>query len=165
MTTSESMDTGKVKERRTLHFKSLDEALTDADTLASAERAAKLRALGNWSLGQSFNHLSSWVDYSFEGAPLKIPLIIRLMLRPMKKRFIYKPMKAGGNIPKVPGGTLAINVVPLEEGLAHLHRSFGRLKNESPAIPHMLFGPLTHDEWINQHLRHAELHLSFYRTD
>src|SRR5581483_5857332 len=156
MATQAAIDTGKVKDRRTLHFASLDEALSDADTLAAAEREGKLRTLGNWSLGQSFNHLSSWVDYSFEGAPLKIPLIVRWMLRPMKKRFIYTPMKPGGNIPRVPGGTLAIDAVPLDEGLTHLHRAFDRLKNDSPAIPHMLFGPLTHDEWINQHLRHAE---------
>jgi hypothetical protein len=39
------------------------------------------------------------------------------------------------------------------------------LAKAPPTIPHALFGPLTHDEWIAQHLRHAELHLSFLRTE
>jgi len=37
-----------------------------------------------------------------------------------------------------------------------------RLRAGPPARPNVIFGPLTHDEWIQLHLRHAELHLSFF---
>jgi hypothetical protein len=83
----------------------------------------------------------------------------------MKKKFLYKPMKPGARIPKVPGGTAGIDEIPFEEGLAKFRKNLARLKSEPPKNPHALFGPLTHEEWIAQHLRHAELHLSFLRAD
>ena len=102
-----------------------------------------------------------WADYAFDGTPLKVPFLMRLALRPMKRRFLYKKMPSGARIPKVPGGTLAIEPASLDDGLAHLRKSFTRLRDQAPTAPHIFFGPLTHDEWINMHLRHAELHLSF----
>lgn len=155
------MTTTKPPARRTLRFASLDEVVADVRALAAADSAGNLHCCGNWTFGQILNHLASWVDYSFEGVPLKVPFFVRWVARPMKKQFLTKPMKAGSRIPKVNGGTLAIDVVPTAEALEHFYRSFDRLSNASPTIPHMLFGPMTHAEWIAQHLRHSELHLSF----
>lgn len=165
MSNATSIDAGKGSNRRELHFSQIDDVLADGEQLAAAEREGKARCLGNWTLGQIFGHLSSWVDYSYEGVPMKVPFLIRLIMRPMKNRILYKAMPAGRNIPRVPGGTLATEPLSLDDGLAHFRRSFGRLKSEAPVLPHVLFGPLTHEEWINQHLRHAELHLSFVRFD
>ena len=39
----------------------------------------------------------------------KPPLVVRLIMRPMKRRFLYKPMRAGSSIPGVPGGTLGFD--------------------------------------------------------
>ena len=147
--------------RRTLHFDTVDEVVADVNTLAAADRAAKLNCRGNWTFGQILNHLATWVDYSFDGVPMKIPFAVKLLLRPMKKRFLTNPMKPGSRIPRVQGGTLAIDVVPTAEALEHFYRSFDRLARNAPAVPHIVFGPMTHDEWIAQHLRHSELHLSF----
>jgi hypothetical protein len=147
--------------RRSLHFHSLDEVVADVKTLEEADRAGTLQCCGNWTFGQNLNHLATWVDFSFDGVPLKIPIFVKWMVRPMKKRFLTKPMRPGSRIPKVEGGTLAIGVVPTAEALEHFYNSFARLAKGPPAIPHMLFGPMTHDEWIAQHLRHSELHLSF----
>jgi hypothetical protein len=49
----------------------------------------------------------------------------------------------------------------LDEGLERMRRVMERLKVEAPTMPHSLFGPLTHEEWIASQLRHAELHLGF----
>ena len=121
--------------------------------------------MGNWTLGQTLGHLASWADYSYDGVPLKVPFFVKLIMRPMKRRFLRGPMPAGRNIPKVPGGTLATEPLSTEEGLARIRRSFSRLRDEPPTRPHLLFGPLTHEQWIQLHLRHAELHLSFLRAD
>ena len=155
------MTSSNERARRTLKFISLNEVVADVKTLAAADAAGKLRCCGNWTFGQILNHLATWVDYSFDGVPMKVPFFVKWMVRPMKRRFLTKPMKAGSRIPKVEGGTLAISVVPTTEALEHFHRSFDRLAKGPPAIPHMLFGLMTHDEWIAQHLRHSELHLSF----
>lgn len=84
-----------------------------------------------------------------------------MILRMMKKRFITGRMKVGARIPGTKDGTLGTEPCSLEDGLARLHAAFRRLKTEVPTQPNVIFGPLTHDEWINMHLRHAELHLSF----
>jgi hypothetical protein len=43
--------------------------------------------------------------------------------------------------------------------------ALNRLEAGAPNLPHILFGPLTHDQWINTHLHRAELHLSFIAID
>ena len=160
------IDTRKIPERESLHFANLDEALARANKLADAERAGKLQMLGNWTLGQNFNHLASWVGYSFEGVPLKVPGILRVAMKLfMKNAALHKPMPAGSRIPGVEGGTLGAEPISTDDGLAKLTTNYDRLKAGPPTIPHLLFGPLTHQEWIDQHLRHAELHLSFGKVN
>ena len=48
-----------------------------------------------------------------------------------------------------------------EAGLARLRRAMERLKAEAPSKPQAIFGPMTHEEWVALHLRHAEMHLGF----
>jgi hypothetical protein len=152
-------------QRRVLHFDSLDQITTDANALAAAEKAGKLRKLGNWSLGQCCGHLAAWIDFSFDGIPIQLPWIAKFVLRRMKTRFLNQPMRPGGKIPRVPGGTLATEPLPIEQGLQKLHRACTRLKKTAPTRPHPIFGPMTHEEWKKLTLRHAELHLSFLRAD
>ncbi|CAN5383242.1 hypothetical protein BH10PLA1_BH10PLA1_08970 [soil metagenome] len=152
-------------ERRTLRFDSIDEAFADAESLAAAEQAGTLRTCGQWTLGQALGHLAAWVDYGFNGAPVKIPFFIPWIARPFRKLILSRTLPAGKNIPTVAGGTLAKDVISTEEGLVRFRKSFGRLKTESPSLSHLLLGRLNHDEWIVLNLRHAELHLSFMRCD
>ena len=158
------IDTGKVTGRRSLRFTCVDDALAEIDQLAAAERAGKLTALGNWTLGQTIGHLATWTEFSFTGPPLKAPFIIRMILRLRKNKYLRKGMPAGVKIPRVPGGTLGIDVLPLEETLERYRRALERLARECPIKPNVIFGPLTHQEWIALNLRHAELHLSFFEA-
>ena len=159
------IDTARVSNRRTLRFQTADEAAAEAQRLASAERAANLTPLGNWTLGQALGHLATWSEFSFTGAPLKPPLPIRLFLRLQKNKFLTRPMPAGVIIRGVPGGTLGIDRLPLDDGLAKYCAAMDRLKTEIPTKPNVIFGPLTHDQWIQLNLRHTELHLSFFRPN
>jgi hypothetical protein len=155
------VNTGKVEGRRTLRFETTDQVMAEVDRLAEAERSGRLRRLGNWTPGQTLNHLASWVEYSYSGAPLKVPFFIRWILRLRKRKFLYGPMRAGVKIPGVAGGTLATEVRPLDDALGHMRRAMDRLKSETPTAPNVIFGSLTHEEWIAINLRHAELHLGF----
>src|SRR5271154_6208263 len=110
----------------------IDEALADVEKLTAVNSQGKLECLGNWSAGQNLGHLATWVDYWFDGVPMKVPFILRLILGPMKKRMLYKPMPAGSKIPGVPGGTLAYEPYSFEEGAARFRRSYARLKAEAP---------------------------------
>jgi hypothetical protein len=155
------VNTGKVTERRTLRFESIDQLQAEVDRLVEAERAGRLRRLGNWTLGQTFAHVAIWTEYSYTGVPLKVPFFIRWILRLRKRKFLYEPMRAGARIPGVAGGTLATEDMPLEEALLLLRRALQRLQSEAPTTPHLIFGPMEHQEWIALNLRHAELHLGF----
>lgn len=155
------VDTGKVTGRRMLRFASIGEAMADVDQLVEAERAGRLKRLGNWTLGQTLGHLAAWAEYAYTGSPLKVPFFIKWFLRLRKQKFLYGPMRAGVKIPGVAGGTLATEPIPLDEALARWRRVMERLKTEPPTAPNGIFGPLTHDESIALNLRHAELHLGF----
>jgi hypothetical protein len=148
--------------RRLLRFENLDDVMVDVAGLAAAEAAGGLRTSGNWTFGQSLNHLATWVDYAYDGLSLRVPLPLRLVLRLMRDQVLYKPMRPGSRIPRVPGGTLAIDAVPTEAAIEHFNRSFARLKVEPPTRPHVAFGRMNHDQWIAMNLRHSELHLSYF---
>jgi hypothetical protein len=144
-----------------LRFESIDEALAEVDRLVEAERAGRLKRVGNWTLGQALGHLAAWVDYSYTGAPLKVPFFIKWILRLQKRKFLYKPMRTGARIPGIAGGTLATEPMPLDEAERRYRRALQRLKSEAPTALNPIFDRLTHEEWIALHLRHAEGHLGF----
>jgi hypothetical protein len=156
------IETGKVSNRRALRFGSIDELLADVDRLAAAERAGKLRRLGNWTLGQALGHLAGWMEYAYTPAPMKPPFFIRWILRMRKKKYLYGSMRPGVWIPRVEGGTLNTAPMGLEEGLMRYRAIADRLKKDAPTVESQAFGPLTHEEAIALNLRHAELHLSFF---
>jgi Protein of unknown function (DUF1569) len=158
-----NIDTAKVSNRRTLRFETWDDVLNEAHRLAESERAGKLQQLGNWSLGRTLGHLGAWINYGFDGYPLKLPAIIPFLIRPFRRRILYKPMRAGSKIPKVPGGTIATEVLSLDEGLTCIEKAIDRAKHQSPIYPSPLFGRLNAEQFQALHLRHAELHLGFYK--
>jgi hypothetical protein len=153
-----TIDTAKVKERRQLHFDSLDEIAADVERLAACQ---KVRTLGNWSSGQVLQHLATTMDNSVDGFPNFVPFPVRILLRLfMKQRFLTQPMSPGFRLPK-----RAANMLPpetsWEAALANFRRAMQRLKTESRRSPHPAFGPMTVAEWEKIHCRHSELHLSF----
>jgi hypothetical protein len=160
-TSAPTVDTAKVPGRRALRFETIDQVLADADRLIEAERAGKLRRLGNWSLGQTLGHLGTWVEYSYTGAPLSVPFFIKWLLRLQKKKFLYTPMRAGAKIPGVPGGTLATDAMPTDQAVEKFRQAWERLRIEAPTALNPILGRLTHQEWTALSLRHAELHLGF----
>jgi hypothetical protein len=159
------MTTQGPPQRRQLQFTKIDDITDDAGRLVLAEQKGKLRQLGNWTLGQSCGHIAGMIDYSYDGLPIKITWLAKLVARRFRRKFIYRPMNPGGSIPRVPGGTLATERLSTAEGLSRLKQACARLKRSVPKTPHAVFGPLNADEWKNFHLRHAELHLSFLRDD
>lgn len=161
------INTAKVKDRRTLRFENLDEAVRDAEALAEAERAGTLRSTGNWSLGQTIGHLAFWADAPFDGYPdqmPKMPWLIKKMLPLFKNRFLNKGLPAGARMPKVPAGTFGVDPMPTEEALPKLRAAFSRMASQMPTQTNPMFEHMTHEEWIKLNLRHAELHLSFFHA-
>lgn len=156
-------DTRKVTGRRTLRFASIDELLADVDRLVEADHARQLTTLGNWTFGQTLGHLATWAEFAYTGTPMSPPWIVRFLSKLMKKKFIYGQLQAGFKLPRVPDGTLGTEPMDTDPAAERYRQIMQRLAREAPVKPNAVFGPLTHDEWINLHLRHAELHLSFMK--
>src|SRR5262245_23016316 len=119
--------TKKVSGRRQLRFSSLDEILADARQLA----AQPTRQLGNWSLGQTFEHLARSLDMAIDGANFKAPLIIRIIAPLFKKRFLSGTMPPSFQLKKKAAEQLVpIELVSTEAGLQQLKAAMDRQRRE-----------------------------------
>jgi hypothetical protein len=149
-------------ERRRLRFKTIDDALAEADRLAAAEREGRLKQNGNWPLGLMLGHLATWANFAHDGYPPEVcpAWPIRFMIGLFKNRILTSGMSPGMKIGRMPGGTLGLDPLSTEEGLARYHTALRRLAAAAPTIASPVFGKLTHAQWIQLNLRHAELHFS-----
>jgi hypothetical protein len=150
-------------QRRRLRFEQLDDALAEAQRLVEAEDRGQVQRLGNWSVGQTLGHLAKWASFAFDGYPpaVQAPLPVRMILRLIRRRILAKGMMSGVRIRGVPEGTLGTEQLGAEEGLQQYRRAMERLREEAPAIANPVFGRLSHEQWKQLNLRHAELHMSF----
>lgn len=161
------IDTKKVADRRQLHFDALQEAIRDAEAIAAAEAERRLRATGNWTPGQAISHVAFWANAPFDGYPdtVKPPWLMRMAMRVIRGRVFTKGMPPGMRLPGAPGGTLGAESMPADEAAAKLRAAFERLDEHCPEIVNPLFGPMTHTQWRQLNLRHAELHFSFFHPE
>ena len=90
-----------------------------------------------------------------------VPWFVKVMARLMRKKFVTRPMPRNFRVGGVEAGTYGTEVVAFDDGLRRFRAAIDRLEREAPTRPSPVFGPLTHEEWKNLHLRHAELHLGF----
>ena len=144
--------------RRRLRFTTLDEIVHDAERLVAAKNA---RTLGNWSLDRLLSHLAIAVDGSIDGISGQAPGMIRL-LGPLLKHWVLKRgLSPGFRLPKkLEAAAFPAGSSP-DEAFRKLRSAVARTAAERMTARHPVFGKLSHAEWEQFHLRHAELHLSF----
>lgn len=153
-----TINTKHVTDRRRLSFSSMDDILADAEKLDGRP----VRVTGNWSAGQIVEHVTFPITFSLDGIDLRAPWPIRVFGRVFKRRFLTKGLSPGiqntGEFRKLlpdPG-------VTWDAALAELRREIGRIRAGARMThPSPVMGPMTHDEWVQFHCRHAELHFSF----
>jgi hypothetical protein len=153
-----NVNTKTVQGRRQLSFQTIDEVVADAEKLVASTKA---KMLGNWPLCQILTHLSVAINSSIDGISAKAPWFIRLLGPFIKGRILKKGMSAGFNLPKDREAAFFPSAASNQEAFEQLRTAASRLKNERMTARHPVLGKLTHEEWAQFHLRHAELHLSF----
>jgi len=152
------VDCTKVQGRRTLCFKTLDEAYADAELLVAAQN---VRMLGNHSLGQLLSHIGIAINSSIDGFSGPAPWIIRMLARTIKGRILKKGMRPGFRLPGGRERAAFPTAVSASEGLATFKAAIARCQKEPMTAAHPAFGKLTHEQWYRMHCHHAALHLSF----
>ncbi len=151
-------NTKQITGRRQVHFNTLDDILADAEQLA----AGPIKAVGNWSPGQIFEHLARGYTLPLDGVVLPIPFYVRWGARLMLGIFLRSGMPAGIKL----DGKSAEALVPPDDtqtqtGLADLRHGIALWKAKTFVPRHSVFGNISDDQWTQVHLRHAELHMSF----
>jgi hypothetical protein len=149
--------------RRALSLATIEDAIAELGRIEAAEHRGSLRATGNWTPGQIMAHLAAWIEYGWEGYPMKSPpWVIRWAMKLILRRILRVGMTSGVRIPGVAGGTTGADAMETLAGIERLRSALRRLaaaepvRFESPA-----FGPITQADRVRLQLRHAELHLSF----
>lgn len=146
---------------RKLRFNSIAEVNRELDNIAELNRTGRLLTSGKWTPGQIMAHLAAWIEYGYDGYPLKSPpWFIRWFLRLRLPKMLESGMPRGVKIPGIPGGTVGADDMPTDAGIARLRKAFKRLDDREEALHDSpAFGKMSHDDRIRLNLRHAELHL------
>jgi hypothetical protein len=152
------IDTTKIAGRRSLHFSSMADINADLDSLSTK----KVRALGNWTPGQIYQHLATSMNIAIDGATFTTSWPFRIIGRFfMKKRLQYKPMSPGFKLPANAAKELVPPPTDEKVGLEALRKAIKRMQTETKRAASPFLGELTREECDRIHCRHAELHLSF----
>lgn len=158
MTTATTPVDTKKAERRKLHFNSLAEMKAEVDRLANG----KVRCTGNWTLAQAIDHLACIMEGSLDGINAKAPWFVRLLAPTFRGNALNKGMPPGIAARGDMASVLPPDDVTLDNASSRMNRVFDRLnKGETMRQKSPVFGKMTHEDWSNLHMRHAELHLSF----
>ena len=144
-------------DRRIISFSSFDEIVADAEMLIASPTT---RMLGQWPLGTLLAHIGRMMTLSIDGVDYEAPRRLRAIGR-ASRRHVLKGMTPGLQLPDELQATAYPETTGLADGLAQLQSAIERIKTETMTAKHPILGSLTHEEWVQLHLRHAELHLSF----
>lgn len=153
-----SINSKTVQGRRKLRFTTLNDVIEDAARLVASPNP---KTLGNWPLDQLLSHLAIAVTGSLDGITGQANWIVRLFGPFIKHRVLKNGMSPGFRLPKKMEAVAFPAGASPQEALEKLRAAIRRTDTETMTARHPVFGKLTHDEWLQFHLRHAELHLSF----
>lgn len=144
--------------RRRVSFHSINDVREDLRQLTSHPTLT----VGKWSFAQILEHLTTTMTASFDGFGFRAPWAVRTLLAPLlRKRFLTKPMPAGFNLPARAAVLMPPDEADLSAAVDRFSRALERLERDIPRAEHPVFGVMTPEEWLQLHLRHCELHLSF----
>jgi hypothetical protein len=143
-------------ERRKLHFPTLDAVVADGQHFLQHG----YERLGKWSLGQNATHLAILVEMSVRGFPWYVPWPLTLPFRWYALGDILKRKQFPAGM-RGPQFAMPPESVEDRLGLDRLVAAYAEFERATRVYPSPLFGALTHEQWREVHLWHAEHHFSF----
>jgi hypothetical protein len=155
-----------LNERRQIVLHAPADLLAEVDRIEACAARGSVWALGNWSAAQAFQRLAKFIEYSFDGFPFRYPWPLRAMSWVVGKlswRILLKlTFRPGFSNPRVAAAIEPDAGVTLENEAAALRSQVGRIIRGERMGQRSPTGELpSHGQWVECHLRHAELHLGF----
>ena len=87
-------------QRRQLRFESIADCRAEVQRLLAADAQGQLTSTGNWTPGQIFSHVATWINYGYDGYPMKpFPFFVQWLLRLSLKKTYRDGMRPGVRIP------------------------------------------------------------------
>ncbi|MEM9412635.1 MAG: DUF1569 domain-containing protein [Planctomycetota bacterium] len=148
---------------RKLRFETVADCMAELDRIDSAHNAGTLTTSGNWTAGQILAHLSAWIEYGYDGFPMKPPpFFVKWILKIMLKRMLAKgEMPSGSSIPGVEGGTFGQEEMETPAAIERYRAALLRMQSEPAIYDSPGFGKVSDEVRIKANLLHAQLHLGF----
>jgi len=146
--------------RRRLEFHCFNCLRGELDRLEAAGEA-NIRAVGRWTPGQVVQHLAEVVTRSIDGFEFEGPRLVRMLRPVLRLTMMGRPMPSGVKLKGAMTAMVPPPSIRFDNALANLRRELDRAERERMTAKSPVFGRMTHDDWANLHLRHAELHLGF----
>jgi hypothetical protein len=145
------------RNRRKLDLRSIDAALREVERL----HTGGWRRVGQWSLAQACDHLTTSVRYSLEGFPGKGNWAIKFFLGPVLRWNYLRTRHIPAGFPTHPDAAPRPELDETES-VERFRQWMEKLRaHPGPFCPHPFFGHFKPKDWIEYHLIHASHHLSF----
>jgi hypothetical protein len=156
--------------RRSVRLRTAADLAAEVQRVAEAATAGRVRTLGSWSPAQILWHVGRLIELSFDGFPFRYPWPVRWvarLLRMLSWRWLLAlAFRPGFRNPPVAQALEPGPAVPLAEAVRYVRDQLERISSgEQMTAANPSMGPLSHEQWVELHLRHAELHLSFLRFE
>lgn len=160
------MTANTVTEHRALELDTIAALEREVDRLVAAQHSGHLVAGGNWTAAQAFDHLARLVEFSYEGFPFRASLPVRafcqLGRRLAWQRYVRWVFQPGRRLPARAEPLLPDDWADFDVAVARYRAALERIALGEPMTARSPWeGALSHRQWIDVHLRHAELHLGF----
>ena len=155
----EMVETKRVEDRRQVSYASMDDILADVETLDEGE----VRSSGNWTAGQNVQHVTRIIRASIDGFGVRAGLPFRIAGRLVRGMVLRRPMTPGFELPANMRAFLPDETpVAWADAVHELRHEMSRIRAGTKMnAPSPVFGALSHEQWVQLHCRHAELHFSF----
>lgn len=145
-------------ERRKLQLASIADLRRETEAICTRP----VRTVGAWTESQIVQHVARLIQFSYDGFPFRAPWFLRLIARRLLPHFLERGFKPGIHLPARARPLLPDETVTLEAAAGQIRAMLERLeRGDRITNPSPIFGPLTHEQWVRLHLRHAEHHFSF----
>jgi hypothetical protein len=142
--------------RRALEFSSLDRVMPDVDHLLAGHTV-----VGNWSLGQICNHLTSSLTCSVEGFPAMAPWVVRTTIGAVLLRRTLVTGRVPGFVKLPPRFAPKPGVDDRAEAESLRAALWLFASHSSELKAHPMGGRLSRQDWERFHCIHCAHHLSF----
>ena len=148
------------QKRREISFSSMEEVISDIETLASSEH----ETTGSHSFGKIVQHLATTNEMIVGNiTPPKLPWYMRMAMPFLKNGILNNPVEPGFKLPNKSMQEFfwSQSDVDLNEAIENFRTSVKTYKDKGPLPVHPIFGKATKEQVDQLTLSHAAMHLSF----